>query len=131
MIQPPVAVALTVCEQFIVEDKTHNVTLVNCLTRLRVRAVPSEPHRLVVYARLRDGIGKGKIRLEILRPDTLDELLIQEYPANFADPLQEFRAVFRIVLSFPMEGRYQVNLLVDGESIAQRTLQVFVRKETS
>jgi hypothetical protein len=131
MLQCPSAIGLTLCEQMIVEEKTHNITLVNCFTSLRVRMTPSEPHRLVVYARLTDGIGKGKIRLELLRSDTLDELFIQEIPANFADPLQEFRVVFRTVLSFPREGRYQANLLVDGELIAQRTLQVFRKKETS
>lgn len=131
MIQPPVAIGLTVCEQVIVEEKTHNITLVNCFARLKVREVPSGSHRLVVYARLTDGRGEGKIRLELLRPDTLDEVLVQDISAAFSHPLQEFHAVFRGSVPFPIEGRYQVNLLADGELIAQRTFQVFVRKETS
>lgn len=61
MIQPPTAIALTVCEQVVVEEKTRNITLVNCLTRLRVQRIPSEPHRLVFYSRLTDGIGEGTI----------------------------------------------------------------------
>ena len=131
MIQLPVAIGLTVCEQVIVEEKTRNITLVNCLARLRVREIPSEPHRLVFYARLTDGIGDGKICLEILRPDNLDEFLSQEISAKFADPLQEFRAVFRGSLSFPVEGRYQVNLLANGVSIVRRTLHVSVKEEKS
>ncbi|HEY7157030.1 MAG TPA: hypothetical protein VH575_23880 [Gemmataceae bacterium] len=129
MIQPPVAIALTVCEQVIVEEKTHNVTLVNCMTRLRVRQVPSEAHRLVVHAWLAGGRGEGKIRLEWLHPETLEEILSRELPATFPHPLQEARATFRASLSFPVEGRYQINLLADGAVIAHRTFQVFLREE--
>ncbi len=43
MIQPPGAIDLTVCEQLIIEEKTHNITLVNCLARLKVRQVPPHP----------------------------------------------------------------------------------------
>lgn len=131
MIQIPVAIGLTVCEQVIVEEKTRNITLVNCLARLRVREVPSTPQRLVIYARLTDGLGDGKVTLKMLHPDTLEELLIQNAAAKFSHPLQEFNAVFRGPFSFPVEGRYQINLFADGESIAQRVLDVFIKKETS
>ena len=60
MIQPPVAINLTVCEQLIVEEKSRNITLVNCLARLRGREIPSEPHRLVILAWITDGIGDGE-----------------------------------------------------------------------
>lgn len=126
MIQPPVAIGLTVCEQVIVEEKTHNITLVNCLTRLRVRKVPSELHRLVVHAWLTDGLGSGKVRFELVRLDTFDEIWSKEIPATFSHPLQEFRAVFRGALSFPVEGHYQASLLADGTTIAQRKFKVFV-----
>jgi hypothetical protein len=129
VIQNPVAVGLTVCEKVIVEEKTHNITLVNCSTRLRVQEIPSEPHRLIIYAWLTDGIGDGKLSLELLHPDTLEEILAREVRISFSNPLQEARAVFREDLSFPAEGRYQVNLLVDGVSIAQRTIDVFIEKE--
>lgn len=130
MIQPPVAIGLTVCEQVIVEEKTRNITLVNCLTHLRVQEVPSDPHRLIIHAWLTDGIGEGEIRVELLHPDTLEAILTWKSQLSFSNPLQEFRAVFRKDLSFPVEGRYQFSLLVDGASIAQRTLDVFVEKET-
>lgn len=65
MIQRPLAVDLTVCEQLIVEEKTHNITLVNCFGRLKVRQVPTGSHRFVFYARLTDGLGNGKITLKV------------------------------------------------------------------
>lgn len=130
MIQSPVAIALTVCEKVIVEEKTHNITLVNCLTRLRVEEVPSEPHRLIFHAWLTDGMGDGTLRFELLHPDTLEEILVRDVPLSIANPLQEARVVFEEEVSFPVEGRYQVNLWVDGISIAQRTFDVFIEKET-
>jgi hypothetical protein len=131
MIQPPVAVNLTVCEQLIVEEKTHKITLVNCFARLTVRQVPSPPQRLVIYARLTGGRGDGKITLEILHPSTLEPILEQEKTAFFSHPFQEINAIFRGLLSLSAAGRYQVNLLVDGSIIAQRTLEVFVEEESS
>ncbi|HTU93849.1 MAG TPA: hypothetical protein VMF69_27460 [Gemmataceae bacterium] len=130
MIQPPVAIGLIVCEKVIVEEKTHNVTLVNCLARLRVQEIPSEPHRLIIHAWLTDGIGDGTLRLELLHPDTLEEIMTWDSELSFSNPLQEARAVFEEELSFPVEGRYQFNLLVDGKFLSQRTFDVSVEKET-
>lgn len=130
MIQDPVAVGLVVCEKVIVEEKTHNITLVNCLTRLRVKEMPSETQHLIIHTWLTDGMGDGEIRVELVHPETLEEILTWVSPLSFSNPLQEFRASFRGALSFPVEGRYQVNLFADGVPIARRTLDVFVEKET-
>jgi hypothetical protein len=108
MIQRPVAIDLTVCEQLIVEEKTHNITLVNCFARLRVRQVPSPPHRLVIYARLTDGRGDGRITLKVLHPSTLEAISEKGTAAKFSHPFQEFNAIFRGSLSFPVEGRYHI-----------------------
>lgn len=129
MIQRPEAIGLALCEQVIIEEKTHNITLVNSMSHLRVREIPSEPYRFVVYARLTDGLGDGKIRLEVARLDTLDEILVKEIPAAFPNPLQEVRLISRASLSFPVEGRYQISLLADGVIITQRTFQVLLREE--
>ncbi len=131
MIKRPVAIDLIVCEQMIVEEKTHNVTLVNCLKRLKVRKVPSEPQRLVLFALLTDGLGAGEFRLTVSRPDTLEEILRRETRATFPDSLQHVRVFFRASLSFPIEGRYQIDLLADEEAIASRIFEVSVTEETS
>ena len=131
MLQRPVAIDLTVCEQLTVEEKTHNITLVNCFGRLKVRQVPTGPVRMVIYARLTDGLVDGKITVKVLHPNTLEELLSEDKSATFSHPFQEFNAIFRQSLSFPVEGRFQIQLLADGDTIAQRTLEVSVLKEMS
>jgi hypothetical protein len=131
MIQPPVAINLTVCEQLIVEEKTHNITLVNCFARLKVRKVPSGPYRLVFYARLTEGRRDVKLTLKVLHPSTLEAILERETSATFSHPFEELNIIFRGSISFPVAGRYQVNLLANGEIIAQRTLEIVIRKENS
>lgn len=131
MIQPPVAIGLMLCEQVIVEEKTHNVTLVNCSNHMKVRKIPSGPQRLVLFALLTNGLGAGTFRLTVSRPDTLEEILSKETQATFLDPLQIVRVTVRDALSFPLAGRYQISLLADGQLITQRAFQVSVTEETS
>ena len=49
------AVGLVTCEQVIVEDRTKNITLVNCFGKRLVQTIPSEPHSFAVFALLTDG----------------------------------------------------------------------------
>jgi hypothetical protein len=132
VIQQPVAVGLTVCEKLIVEERTRNVTLVNCFTGLKVREVPSPPLNLTVYASLTDGMGERTVSVLLLRLDTLEDVFAQDQPVVFSDPLQEVRIVFRFAqLTFPVAGRYQFSLLADGELVAQRVVRVSVLEEGS
>jgi hypothetical protein len=125
MIQQPVAIGLTLCEQVIIEEGTRNVTLVNCCRRWRVREFPSTPQRLAIYAVLKGGQGTGVCKASISRLDTLEEIYLKEIPLTFADPLQEFGVLFRPPeLLFPVAGRYEAILMVDGEPLAQRVFQV-------
>jgi hypothetical protein len=125
MIQRPLAIGLMVCEQVIVEEKTRNVTLVNCFRRLHLRQFPSSPQRLAIHAILTDGLGVGTIRLLVVRLDTLEDVFTHDIEANFSDPLQEIRVLFRPAsLSFPEAGRYEISLLADGQSMAHRVIEV-------
>ena len=74
MLQRPMAIGLTVCEQVIVEEKTHNITMVNCFRRLSLRNSPSSPQRLAIHTILTDGHGTGKIRLHLVRLNTLEDI---------------------------------------------------------
>jgi hypothetical protein len=59
MIPRPIALGLTICEKIIVEEKTRNVTLVSCFSKLIVEGFPSPSQRFAVYAVLTDGLGDG------------------------------------------------------------------------
>jgi hypothetical protein len=42
----------------VIEEKTRNISLVNCFTRLDFREFPSPPLSFTVYAALSDGLGR-------------------------------------------------------------------------
>lgn len=53
----PIAVGLFLCEQVIVEERTRNVTPVNCFTQRAVKAFPGS-FSFVLFAVLTDGLGE-------------------------------------------------------------------------
>ena len=128
----PVAIGLLICEQVIVEEKTRNVTPVNCFTHRKVVGFPSEPFPFVVFSVLADGLGEMPLEVRIYRLDTFGEVYrTVAATIRFTDPLQSVRFQLRIRdVSFPVPGHYDVALLADGEMIAQRKL-VILQKETA
>src|SRR5437773_10702408 len=72
MHQCPGVLGLSLCEQVIVEEKTRNVTLVNCFTHRTVEQFPSEPISFVAFAVLCDGSGEITLEVVLQRLDTLE-----------------------------------------------------------
>jgi len=106
MSQRPVAIGLFLCEQVIVEERTHNLTLVNCFHRWGVEAFPSEPVPFVVFALLTDGNGEIRLRVVVQRLDVDEEIHEQETRYRASDPLQTMRFVLRYEgLLFPCCGQ--------------------------
>jgi hypothetical protein len=86
---------------------------------------------MVIHAILTDGLGTGTIRLAVTRLDSLEDIYAHDIEATFSDPLQEVRLLFRpsSLLSFPEAGRYEISLLIEGQSIAHRVLEVSAAEE--
>jgi hypothetical protein len=132
MAKAPIAVALFACEQVIFENRTLNCTPVNCFSRRTVEQIPSDPLSFVVLAFLTNGAGEVPLQLVIERLDTLGEVYHREARAEFSDPLEEYRCVFRVRdCIFPVEGVYHIQLLAGGELIAQRGLVIMTRGDVS
>jgi hypothetical protein len=123
MKQRPVAIGLLLCDQVIVEERTKNITPVNCFTRKAVRRFPVEHLPFTVFALLTDGRGDIALDIRVERLDDLEEIYRRSQSHQFAGPLQEFSFIFRCKdCSFPVAGHYDVSLLADGEVIAHRKL---------
>lgn len=102
MSQIPTVIGLLLCEQVVVEERTHNVTLVNCFTQLNQAMDPSERQRFAVFAALTDGLGDIELKLVVQRLDTQEEIYHALRTLRFADRLQEVRYLFRVTnCSFP------------------------------
>jgi hypothetical protein len=130
MIPKPIALGMTICEKVIVEERTKNVTLVSCFTRLIVESFPSPPQRFTLFGVFKDGLGYGTMEVVGTRLDTDERIYSRKMPIHFPDRLMEVRFVYRVTeCSFPEAGNYQFTLLVDGEWLAQHELHVVGRKE--
>jgi hypothetical protein len=129
MIQRPNAAGLTLCQLHIIDAQTRGVSLINTFARLAVSRFPSPPQGFTVHAILTDGLGRGTLSLGIARLDTLERVYRRDWPVNFVDPLAELRMLVRVrTCSFPVPGRYEVNILADDESVAQYVLTVVQRR---
>lgn len=124
MNQNPVAISLILCEQVIVDEKTHNATPVNCFNLREVNAFPGQT---TFYALiwLTDGMGELKLEVLVERLDSLEEVFRLTRKLRFANPLNEMRCVVRINdCDVPVSGPYQVSLSIEGELIAHRKFAV-------
>src|SRR5207244_3355115 len=116
---------LTICEKVIVEEGTKNVTLVSTFTKLLADTFPTSPQKFTVYTVLTGGVGDGIIDL-IVRDLETDQVVHEaRLPVRFSDRLMELRVLFRVTSCvFPSPGAYQFTLLLDGDWLAQRRINV-------
>ena len=132
MSQRPLAVALLLCEQFIVDDKTHNVTPVNCFIRRVVDGPLDEPQSFAVFVLLTNGAGTMPAELEISRLDNEEAIYRMGFQVQFENPLKQVYCLLRIRRCvFPVAGTYEATLYVDGESIALRRFVVDQKESES
>lgn len=125
MSQIPTVIGLLLCEQVVIEERTHNVTLVNCFTRFNVAMFPSERQRFAVFAALTDRLGDIELKLTVQRLTTQEEIYHALRTLRFVDRLQEVRFLFRVTdCSFPAAGPYDVILLADGSELARHRIHV-------
>lgn len=132
IIQRPAALGLMLCDQVLFEHNTQKPTLVGIFTGIAVDGFPSGPQRFDLFAALTDGIGEGVIDLVVYGIDGDQQLHAQSMELAFPDPFQIINLRFRFrQLSFPAGGAYLFTLLVEGEEIAHRRLQVHQIEELS
>ncbi len=125
MSQRPVVVGLFLCENVIVEEGTHNITLVNCFSIRAAERFPSEPLSFLLFATMTDGLGEMTFDVMIERLADLQEVYRRSSVVRLVDRLQEVRFKLQIAgCSFPSPGAYLVSLLADGELIGQRRFLV-------
>ena len=125
MSQIPTVIGLLLCEQLVIEERTHNVTLVNCFTKCKAATFPSERQRFAVFAALTDGFGDIELKLVVQHLATEEEIYHALRTLRFADRLQEVRFLFRVTnCSFPAAGPYDVILFADGSELARHRIYV-------
>jgi hypothetical protein len=122
---PPVILGLLLCKYVHFEEgDSRNASLIGCFSKLRVESFPATPP-FYLYALPTNAVGEVTMKVMVERLDTGDELYHREGRVTFLDKLGTYQlssAVRRC--TFPDEGWYQINLLADGQWVAQRRFQV-------
>jgi hypothetical protein len=132
MLQRPTAVGLFVCEQLIVEEGTHNLTVVNAFTSRVAASFPTDPIPFLVFALLTDGLGDVQMEVTINRLDNLEEIYRRSRSHRFLSPLGLYRFEARVrSCRFPVPGWYEVTLYAQREAIGQRRLLIVPRENVS
>src|SRR5258707_15634076 len=98
MSQQPLAVALLLCEQVIVDDKTRNLTPVNCFLERVLEDPLSERQTFHVFVVVTDGQGTMPAPLEIERLDTGEQICRKSFTLHLDTPLQHVRCGLRVRL---------------------------------
>lgn len=129
MVPAPIVLGLTVCEKAIVEEGTRNVTLVSTFTKLLVDSFPTPPQKFTAHVVLTEGVGTGIIDLVISSLETNREVSQRRVSIRFPDRLMEMRLLFNVAnCVFPAPGAYQLMLVLDGECLALRRIQVVAKE---
>ncbi len=120
MFELPVVRGVFLCENVIVEERSRNVSLINCFTRKLVDEFPSSPQRLVVYATFAKGLGTIPIELEVLDLDDGEVVYSRSVDITFTDPVQEMRFVYRVHdLILSQSGSHEVTLTSCSEPLGR------------
>ena len=121
----PVCRGLVLCEKLVVEERSRNVTLVNCFSTRVVPVFPSPPDPFVVYAVLAGGRDTIMVTLRITRLSDGEDILHQRQPLTFPDPVDEVRFLYRTAaVVYPTPGRYEVVLESDDGPIAETRVEI-------
>lgn len=130
--QPPIALAMLLCDGLHVDPGTGKKTILGIFTSVGSMVYPFKLPQFVVFVSLTDGRGKMpvevrvvKMAIEIDDPDTTVASTKLEMPVE--DPLAviDFAMVLQGV-EFPEPGEYRVQLWACGEYIISRRIMAIM-----
>lgn len=123
MIQRPNVIGLKLCRLSVIEERTRNVSLIDCYRGFTAKRFPFVMPSSTVCAALSDGIGECECSVTVRRLETDELLLRRSWRASFTNPLKESWFLIQLAeVRIPEPGRYTVALGIDGEDIADLVL---------
>ena len=126
MVPLPVVLGLALCDQVIVEQGTRKVSLIGSFSGIKGRTFPFLARPFAVFAVLADADGEGEIELMVTRLESDQLVYRQRQWLRFPDRFVQMQVLFRIhECVFPDAGQYQFTLLLDGQWLTHRRIQVY------
>lgn len=125
MSQRPLATALFLCEQIIVDEKSKRIIPVNCFSRWHIDGHLTEFQSFHALAFLTSGHGQMRGEVTIGRIDNEKVVYRRPFSAEFGDPLEQYRLMVRLrEIRFTVTGQFQASLILDGECVAATRFSV-------
>ena len=129
-VNPPLLLALVLCDTIIREAGTNKYSLVGTFNTLFVRQLPCTHPSLAVYVALTDGRGQVPAALRLVGIETGKEVFGLKGTIDFRDPTGVAELAFQIPnVRFEGLGEYALEFLADGELLGSRKLRVQMTKQ--
>lgn len=121
----PKALAMIICDEIIEDKRTHKKSLIGIFNQIVTGRFPAVHPKMHIFFSLTNGHGKYKA---VLQHTSLSELsILKEIQGEmqFSDPNSNLEYSFELLnVSFPHEGRYSFQLLLDGHPVVERVFEV-------
>ena len=125
MIVVPRAFALTLCERIDVDAAQVLYSLIGVFNFRSHPSYPTPPQRFAVHTVLFDGLGQGTLELKVLDANTNNP--VYRFQKWWASTVRLQMVHLEIPVTqcvFPAPGRYLFELLLDGNFITDRYLEL-------
>lgn len=125
MTEPPLGIALILCDLIITDAKTGKNSLIGLFNNINCTTLPSQHSRFCVFAQLTNGQGTQAIEVSC-RSLQDDETVFQTGgEVEFHNPNQVIEIQFELLnLTFPHEGMYTVELESEGLPLIESRFNV-------
>jgi hypothetical protein len=122
---PPILLALVLCDTIIREEGTHKFSLIGTFNTIGAGTFPCVQPSISVYFALTDGRGKVPCVLRVIELESGQELFKLNGMIEFRDPTVVAELSFTIQrVRFPKPGEYALEIQADGELLGTRKLRV-------
>jgi hypothetical protein len=125
----PVGKVVHVCDDVVADPISHKPSILNLWEVVRLPQGATFPYtlgKLCVAARMSDGQGEIRFRVDVLRADTTEVIRqSRDYSVRFANRHRSTLVVVRLRdVTFPAPGTYLVQLFAEGAFIDDQSISV-------
>lgn len=122
---PPLLLAMILCDSTLREEGTHKLTLLGTFNGLYSHTFPCTHPMFSVFVALTDGRGKVPCRLCMTSLETGNEIFSLPGQIDFQDPTGVAELTFQLrSVTFEKPGDYAIEFFAEGEPLGSRKLRV-------
>lgn len=125
MTEPPIGIALVLCDSIITDAKTGKNSLIGLFNNINVNSLPAAHNRFCVFVQLTNGRGKQKLDVRCHSLQNEEVIFQTGGEVEFQNPTQVIEIQFELVdLTLPYDGMYTVELEAEGLPLIESRFNV-------